>query len=649
MENPRIPNTDFRVTVGLEHLPESRKTIRELLAMPYLAPFGDLKRNILDNTLKANSELLKSLYESTAGFPEERTVETYAILAMQQFQEYFAEQWQSPYVSKSLFRAMLLFHGVDKLARDQVMQPALEALGFSSYEVLIATSIAHQDFFKEYIENPYSEELYRQTCRNIEVLETQLRIPKKDLLSLLNTYFVCTESANTGQIDMGILSVRSDMATSLFSSTSIDTKKTIQYQPIPDRKFRRLHAFVENQDDESTPFIQTFQTVRETLHRLFEADHPATKQFVVLPTSTTDNAFLYRSSEGFVVIDLNLGFATRAKLENQFKRLLVREVGYKFFTHIYENRNTPIQTSNVKLYAKPTANIDELAFQMTTAFDVLGMLTVFEQTDQSLHVQQLLAKQHRVQDFQEFMNQHKIVPQDLIMQSAYGEYTTGYDRTALNRYEQIVGGELLLTHKLLDPEDLLSVLSNGLQSLEMRMNLSKEKNKRTRSGDTDIRVGGSDSVFLWADVIQPTGITSSPILHKYDHLSDSYFTSVGINSNDIWLVIDPSILGRLDWRGYDSDKFGSLEPKVLEKHGLIPEALFDPNVKDRDICMPVGILPTAFIGIISATEKGKERILQMLTDAGIIKVNGVSIENFVIVATTPQDQLPSRLLAKQNH
>lgn len=161
----------------------------------------------LIDTLK-QSPFMRHLYESSVGVWEGYTLNQHTLMAMGQYEKYFADRWRSPLISQEGFRMMLSLHDLGKPLSVQIAKTTAEqheytmkflpgiiqGVGFKPQEAEVMTAIANQDFLGAYLQGHLTAE---NTAKSIRGIAQDLGVPASQLFELLKMYFMCDAGAYT--------------------------------------------------------------------------------------------------------------------------------------------------------------------------------------------------------------------------------------------------------------------------------------------------------------------------------------------------------------------------------------------------------------------------------------------------------------------
>ncbi len=174
-------------------------------------------RNILDKKDFTPSELIQTLkkspfmqhlYESSVGVWEGYTLDQHTLMAMGQYEKYFADRWKSPLISQEGFRMMLSLHDLGKPLSVQIAKTTsqqheytmkflpgiIQGVGFKPQEMEVMVAIANQDYLGEYLQGHLTGE---DAAESIRDAAQESGIPVSQFFELLKMYFMCDAGAYT--------------------------------------------------------------------------------------------------------------------------------------------------------------------------------------------------------------------------------------------------------------------------------------------------------------------------------------------------------------------------------------------------------------------------------------------------------------------
>ncbi len=138
------------------------------------------------------------------------------------------------------------------------------------------------------------------------------------------------------------------------------------------------------------------------------------------------------------------------------------------------------------------------------------------------------------------------------------------------------------------------------------------------SPESDMGTGGSDSVFTRIGVQMKKG--SQPRF-------DNCYMGGGYR-----IIISPEVMERTDWYAYDHDNYGSTNDLASRSTPLdFINSMATKYRSGNEIMFRRGIPKEQFTGIVCPSDVKRAKLLDKLKKAGITKVNGVPIQDFVRV------------------
>lgn len=147
--------------------------------------------------------------------------------------------------------------------------------------------------------------------------------------------------------------------------------------------------------------------------------------------------------------------------------------------------------------------------------------------------------------------------------------------------------------------------------------------KKGASSSSDIGTGGAQSVFT--RLVGQSGTATS-----------SWYESFGAHK----VLLDPAILDRTDFYGFQSDKFGKTKGSdyALWKgaDGLM-QNLIHGGGRSNEVMFRHEIGSEHFLSLAASNASARDRMLKQLKDAGVKKVRGRPVEEFVVVMKNPTD------------
>lgn len=169
-----------------------------------LAPDSYSPENLI-NFLKSK---FASEYAADSGVWEGYTLEQHTLMALQQYEKYFAgkSQFPSP-MTESLFRVMLALHDIGKpeAVREgdrnrqheftrRIMDEILTELGYSDADKNLAIAIVDNNFLGEIVQNRTD---FSATVDGIKQKAETLGIPPQDFFDILRIYYAVDSSSYT--------------------------------------------------------------------------------------------------------------------------------------------------------------------------------------------------------------------------------------------------------------------------------------------------------------------------------------------------------------------------------------------------------------------------------------------------------------------
>lgn len=210
-----------------------------------------------------------------------------------------------------------------------------------------------------------------------------------------------------------------------------------------------------------------------------------------------------------------------------------------------------------------------------------------------------------------FPEMAKVLEDTKLVQTARGHVAL-HSKTQAARLRK--DGAVGLFHDLSDPNALLHILGDpdgsGLLSSTQRYGRGLFVNGM--STGTDFGTGGADGVF------------TRVVVKGQRHL--------GLGRHGTRVLIDPDQLGRSDWYFFNFDNFGRAGPNQFGDRKLVPEirgALRSLSTSNEMIFQH-GIPVDALRGVVIPDAATRTRVIRQLRGAGITRVNGKPIEEFVM-------------------
>ncbi len=205
----------------------------------------------------------------------------------------------------------------------------------------------------------------------------------------------------------------------------------------------------------------------------------------------------------------------------------------------------------------------------------------------------------------------------MVMRKVFDGYQTLVEEGISSEYQQ--AGLKYLWAGVRRPEALVGMLNGkGFMSTNSRCLYGMDFTGAS-PGD-DMRSGGSDSVFTRIGVKMKNG--------KQPRFDDSY---LGRNYR---VIIDPKELERTDWYAYTSDSYGTTEESELlgrKKAMDFIDAVATAWRPSNEVMFRHGIPKEHFTAILCPDDASRAKLLSELKGAGITKINGTPIEDFVKV------------------
>ncbi|MBI4692359.1 MAG: hypothetical protein HY773_02945 [Candidatus Terrybacteria bacterium] len=238
-----------------------------------------------------------------------------------------------------------------------------------------------------------------------------------------------------------------------------------------------------------------------------------------------------------------------------------------------------------------------------------------------------------------YMWHHKteVVPanieENLTREEVFPAYFTFIEKDKHKEYQKI--SPYAVYHRIFGASNLPRIIrSGGLISSHERYKRGLITEGLYQSTDLDMQKGGADNVF--------TRIVTE---------------GADKNITGVYFIFQPDLLDRTDWYSYDSDNFGSNDPKTFE-HRLSPEELIK-NQKQKynvsnELMFRTGISIEKIKAIACATENDLWGVIDALRGDGITEINGKPIEQMIVMAPNVSDFLeiseekPSKYQEKTN-
>ncbi|MGB0685819.1 MAG: hypothetical protein ACPGQD_06530, partial [Planctomycetota bacterium] len=140
------------------------------------------------------------------------------------------------------------------------------------------------------------------------------------------------------------------------------------------------------------------------------------------------------------------------------------------------------------------------------------------------------------------------------------------------------------------------------------------------SSGPDMNTGGAFGVFVRVVGKQSAGWYESFGPHK--------------------VLIGHRELERVDWWGYNSDKYGDTRGSLFKDRPTRSALLARQgrsSTSSNEIMLPHQVARSSMLGIAMRNESGRQRVLGQLRGMGITEVRGRPVEEFVVVMSTPTD------------
>ncbi len=210
-----------------------------------------------------------------------------------------------------------------------------------------------------------------------------------------------------------------------------------------------------------------------------------------------------------------------------------------------------------------------------------------------------------------FPEMSKVLDDTKLVQTARGHVALHSKAQATRLRKDGVAG---LFHDLSDPAALVHILGDpdGSGLLASTQRYGRGLFVNGMSTGTDFGTGGADGVF------------TRVVVRGQRHL--------GVGSRGVRVLIDPDQLGRSDWYFFNRDNFGRAGPNQFSDRRLVPEMreTFRRLSTSNEMIFQHGIPVEALRGVVIPDAAARGRVLRQLRDAGITKVNGRPIEEFVM-------------------
>lgn len=162
--------------------------------------------------------------------------------------------------------------------------------------------------------------------------------------------------------------------------------------------------------------------------------------------------------------------------------------------------------------------------------------------------------------------------------------------------------------------------SEGLMSTMERS--QRGKFSHGASSMNDIAVGGADNVFTRI-------LTLDGADKAVNHLT-----------GDFDFVFAPDLLDRTDWYAYHNDLYGTTHPQFFDSRQAPPRFLEQEKraqESTNEAMFRTGIPKEKIIAVSCRNERGRQELIKRFKEAGMSQINGVSVEDFVILFKKPSD------------
>lgn len=155
-----------------------------------------------------DSPYLKALYEMSAGVSEGYRTDEHTVMAMNQFEKYFADNFKSSLLTKADFRLMFSLHDIGKPAgvhftksttsqheyTKKVLVYALQTTGLPSNKIDNVIALVDQDILGDYIKGNKD---VRTSAVEINNLAATIGMPPSELLKTLRIFYICDAGSYT--------------------------------------------------------------------------------------------------------------------------------------------------------------------------------------------------------------------------------------------------------------------------------------------------------------------------------------------------------------------------------------------------------------------------------------------------------------------
>jgi len=192
----------------------------------------------------------------------------------------------------------------------------------------------------------------------------------------------------------------------------------------------------------------------------------------------------------------------------------------------------------------------------------------------------------------------------------YPGYFTAYDPQMPERLHE--KGARYLYSTLDNPERVFEVLTGGQKSSFTRF--QEGKLVQGKSSSSDFGTGGAFSIF--------TRLVTQSAVESGKKAKKGGSTGYGTHNFNNWggsrqykVILNKSVLGRLDWYGYNGDNFGRSTGLKAANHGeTIVETINKSYSNSNELMFPVGNDPKNIDFIICENQKQKDDLLKYLTN-----------------------------------
>lgn len=168
---------------------------------------ADFKPKEFIDVLKA-SPYLKTLYEMSAGVSEGYRTDEHTVMAMNQFEKYFAKNFDFTFMTKEDFRLMLAFHDIGKPAAvnftghtfsqheytREILMYALQSTGLPTNKINSVISLVDQDILGDYIKGNKDAQT---SAKEINSLAETIGLSPSELLKTLRMFYICDAGSYT--------------------------------------------------------------------------------------------------------------------------------------------------------------------------------------------------------------------------------------------------------------------------------------------------------------------------------------------------------------------------------------------------------------------------------------------------------------------